>query len=54
MAYPHSGHPSAAGRAHDRESTPAKERRYTAVPRNQQFDGVLWLKLFRTAHLITR
>jgi len=31
-----SGHPSAAGRAQDRESSLAKDRRYTAVPRNQQ------------------
>jgi len=30
-----SGHPSAAGRAQDRESSPAKDRRYTTVPRNQ-------------------
>ena len=32
-----SGQPSAAGRAQDRESSPAKERRYTTVPRNQRF-----------------
>ena len=30
-----SGHPSAAGRAQDRESSPVKEQRSTAVPRNQ-------------------
>jgi len=30
-----SGHPSATGRAQDRESSPAKKRRSTAVPRNQ-------------------
>jgi len=30
-----SGHPSATGRAQDSESTPAKDRRYTAVLRNQ-------------------
>ena len=30
-----SGHPSAAGRAQDSESSPAKDRRYTAGPRNQ-------------------
>jgi len=30
-----SGHPSATGRAQDSESTPAKERCYTAGPRNQ-------------------
>jgi len=27
-----SGHPSAAGRAHDRESSPARDRRSTTVP----------------------
>jgi len=30
-----SGHPSATGRAQDRESTPAEDRRSTTVPRNQ-------------------
>jgi len=30
-----SGHPSATGRAQDSESTPAKDRRYIAGPRNQ-------------------
>jgi len=30
-----SGHPSATGRAQDRESSPVKDRRSTAVPRNQ-------------------
>jgi len=36
MVCPHlSGHPSATGRAQDRESSPAKDRRYTAVPHNQ-------------------
>ena len=30
-----SGHPSAAGRAQDRESSPVKDRRSTIVPRNQ-------------------
>jgi len=30
-----SGHPSAAGRAQDRESSPVKDRRSTTVPRNQ-------------------
>jgi len=30
-----SGHPSATGRAQFRESSPAKDRRSTAVPRNQ-------------------
>ena len=31
-----SGHPSAAGRAQDRESSPARDRRSTTVPRHQQ------------------
>jgi len=31
-----SGHPSAAGLAQDTESSPAKDRRSTAVPRNQE------------------
>jgi len=30
-----SGHPSAAGRAQDRESSPAEDQRSTAVPRHQ-------------------
>jgi len=30
-----SGHPSAAGRAQDRESSPVKDRRSSTVPRNQ-------------------
>ena len=30
-----SGHPSAAGRAQDGESSPVKDLRSTAVPRNQ-------------------
>ena len=30
-----SGHPSAAGRAQDRESSPVEDRRSTTVPRNQ-------------------
>jgi len=29
------GHPSAAGRAQDKESSPVKDERSTAVPRNQ-------------------
>ena len=32
MAYPR-GHPSAAGRAQDRESSPARDRRSTTEPR---------------------
>jgi len=31
-----SGHPSATGRAQDKESLPAKDRRSTAVPLNPQ------------------
>ena len=31
-----SGHPSATGLSQDRESSPAKDRRSTAVPRNKQ------------------
>ena len=31
-----SGHPSAASQAQDRESSPAKDRRSTTVPRSQQ------------------
>ena len=33
-----SGHPSAAGRAQDRESSPARDRRSTTVPRHQRSD----------------
>jgi len=29
------GHPSAAGRAQDRESSPVRDRRFTTVPRHQ-------------------
>ena len=36
---PTCGYPSAAGRAQDRESSPAKDRRSTAVPRNQVSKG---------------
>jgi len=39
------GHPSATSRAQDSESTPAKDRRYTAGPRNQpsaMFDDLEW------------
>jgi len=34
-----SGHPSTTRRAQDSESTPAKDRRYTAGPRNQPKRG---------------
>ena len=33
------GHPSAAGRAQDRESSPARDRRSTTVPRHQLNNG---------------
>jgi len=39
MVYHISGHPSAAGRAHDRESSPARDRRSTTVPRHQPSDA---------------
>ena len=35
-----SGHPSDTGQAQDRESSPTKDRRSTAVPRNQPSAGV--------------
>jgi len=35
-----SSHPSATGRAQDRESSPAKDRRSTAVPRNHESSSV--------------
>jgi len=38
MVYPHKGHPSAAGQALDRESSPVTDRRSTTVPRNQPND----------------
>jgi len=34
-----SGHPSAAGRAQDRESSPVRDRRSTTVPRHQLLNG---------------
>ena len=34
MVYIHSGHPSAAGRTQDRESSPVEDQRSTTVPRN--------------------
>jgi len=36
-----SGHPSYAGRAQDRESSPAKDRRSTTVPRSQRHQHLL-------------
>jgi len=40
-----SGHPSAAGRAQNRESSPARDRRSTTVPRHQvrYVLPVLWM-----------
>jgi len=35
MVYPHSGHPSAAGRAQDGVSSLVKDRRSNNVPHNQ-------------------
>jgi len=35
-----SGHPSAAGRVQDRESSPARDRRSTTVPRHQLVESV--------------
>ena len=40
-----SGHPSAAGRAQDRESSPTRDRRSTTVPRHQ-----LSARIFLIAH----
>ena len=42
-----SGHPSAAGRAQDRESTPARDRRSTTVPRHQLTFENIFLALLR-------
>ena len=39
-----SGHPSAAGRAQDRESLPARDRRSTTVPRHQTAPDVTCIK----------
>ena len=45
MASHISGHPSAAGRAQDRESSPARDRRSTTEPRHQQGgDGILIIR----------
>jgi len=41
-----SGHPSATGRAWDRESSPAKDRRSTTEPRSQQWlVGQMWTNI---------
>jgi len=39
-----SGLPSAAGRAQDRESSPARDRRFTTMPRHQLRLPYLYLK----------
>ena len=44
-----SGHPSAAGRAQDRESSPARDRRSTTEPRHQ-----LHVWQFTTNHIINQ
>ena len=46
--FTHIGYPSAAGRAQDRESSPAKDRRSTSVPRNQPTAIALGLGLRQT------
>ena len=46
-----SGHPSAAGRAQDRESSPARDRRSTTVPRHQLsaiLDSLYWTRIAAT------
>jgi len=43
-----SGHPSATGRAQDSESTPAKDRCYTAGPRNQQVPPADYINISAT------
>ena len=42
-----SGHPSATGLAQDRESSPAKDRRSTAVPRHQLRCSLIYLGSYR-------
>jgi len=37
-----SGHPSAAGRAQDRDSSPARDRRSTTVPCHQPIPGLIF------------
>ena len=46
-----SGHPSAAGQAQDRESSPARDRRSTTVPRHQLSNGTKDIK--RSSNLQT-
>ena len=44
------GHPSVAGRAQDRESSPVKDRRSTTVPRNQHHTQRSGRDLFAPPH----
>jgi len=44
-----SGHPSAAGRARDRESSPVRARRSTTVPRHQPLYDCLVLLVYSRA-----
>jgi len=40
-----SGHPSAVGRAQDSKSSPVKDQRSTAEPRNQPSDGGMGVRV---------
>jgi len=44
-----SGHPSAVGRAQDSETSPVKDRRSTAAPRNQPIVGNWCLSVWRSS-----
>ena len=46
-----SGHPSAAGRAQDRESSPASDRRSTTVPRHQHLGRIRLIITRAVRHL---
>jgi len=46
-----SGHPSAAGRAQDRESSPARDRRSTTVPRQPTSHKMLYNAIFACVDL---
>jgi len=50
-----SGHPSAAGRAQDRESTPAKDRRSTTepTPPTGKYLSCHWLHNTSAPHTVT-
>jgi len=48
------GHPSAAGRAQDRESSPARDRRSTTVPRHQLGRGIIIMLREHTQRVIDR